>query len=429
MKTKTFIKSLIIYSFILLFVLSPLMGLKTAKADSSSSSGYTTALEDLAGCKEFMEGDFPQVQNDYSVNVITIGESVNKELFIYVYQPSAYSVSLKASSINISTEIGRNLSFKNYKLKHISSEGVYQKYLVEDFNVKTDNVRYYSISSIFRKWDKILDKNTSATNENFISEVVYPVAREYKFETKNGQISYSVQDTEVVTITDKYVGYLEYNEGFFLSYKACRSHFIAFSTDYQIDALMEADVFYVKQDVTLQYYVYTGEDYTYGNESNEYAYLTYTDKVVEEGEGIFGSRYEWERIQSVEEFIENEKLTSEGKEDISNKEWVLRFVETDMQIVNYGNGDGYYKEYTDVKDVTILRLKFMSGDKIYNLGVIDNKQWQEGSKAPDNHISLFENGCNGCNGCNGLDSWVWITLACIGIIIILVKVLKNNGGK
>ena len=429
MKSKTFIKSLIIYSFIILFALTPLLSVKTAKADSSSSSGYTTALEDLAGCKEFMEGDFPQVQNDYSVNVITIGESANKELFIYVYQPSAYSVSLKASSINISTESGDNVDYMNYKLKHISSEGVYQKYKVENFKVQAVKSRCYNISTIFRKFDSTLDKNLKPTNENIISEIAYEVSKEFIAKTNsNGDVEYATKKIDVVTITSRVDGFLQYSNGFKFFPTSCRSHYVAFSTDYNIDDLLEADVYYLPVDVQYSWVPVKGETITRTEGSEKVAKLTYSQTVDHEGSGWFAKDYHWERIQSVNEFISTEDLTENAKAELSDKEWVLRFVETEF---SYFETDvGYNRYYTDITDVTILRLKFRTGLKTYNLGVVDNKGYQPGTARPgNNNTNEFELLDIGCFSCDGVSSWIWITLACIGIIIILVKILKNNGGK
>ena len=63
------------------------------------SGGYTDVLDDLKQMQNFKEEDYPLDENDVSLNVITLAESSDKELFVYVYQPSASYGNLVASYI------------------------------------------------------------------------------------------------------------------------------------------------------------------------------------------------------------------------------------------------------------------------------------------------------------------------------------------
>ena len=285
---------------------------KSVLARAEEVVKYSTALDDLSKSGDFSESNFPKVSNDFSIQIITIAESSDKELFIYVYQPSAYSVKLSASSVNISTGIEDNLSYTNYKLEELSSEGVYQKYLVKDFVVSDDPIRYYNISSIYRPFDSALDEGSPDYNENLTSEKSFNVSKIFTAITENGNVTYSFTKTETVLITDKYVGFLEYSNGFQLLPSWCRSHYVAFSTDYEIEKLLEADVYFVKQDVTYSFVPFKGEEYFYGPSEEKYAYLTYTQEVVHEGTGLFAKTYEWDRIESVSDFVS--KLRSLGAE-------------------------------------------------------------------------------------------------------------------
>ena len=80
-----------------------------------------SVLTDLQKDTAFNIEDYPVNSKDYSLNVIQIAESIDKELYIYVYQPSGVFGSLVASSINISTN---DLNFINYTLciLHISQD-------------------------------------------------------------------------------------------------------------------------------------------------------------------------------------------------------------------------------------------------------------------------------------------------------------------
>lgn len=51
--------------------------------------GYTSVLDDLKKDASFDENKYPVIADDYSLQVMHITESNEKELFVYVYQPSA----------------------------------------------------------------------------------------------------------------------------------------------------------------------------------------------------------------------------------------------------------------------------------------------------------------------------------------------------
>jgi hypothetical protein len=177
------------------------------------------------------------------------------------------------------------------------------------------------------------------------------------------------------------VGLVRYSNGFKLYVSKCDAHFVAFSTDRQIDKLMEADVYFVTQSKTWSFVTFVGESVSYGDKQENYAYLKYTDVSSNSADGLFGKKYTWNRIESAADFVKNEDLTDEGKADVANKQWVLRFYESNYSI---SASTGSTFEYsTIVSEVTILRLKFETDGKVYNLGVVDNKQ--TGDSIPDNN--------------------------------------------
>ena len=363
----------------------------------AQTNGYSEVLYDLGKSKNFNISDYPVRQGDYSLKVITLAESENGELFVYVYQPSGQSKNICASSINISLGTGDELSYKNYKLKLINSEDVFYKYAVEGLTVSLLPERYYSISSIFRPFDESIDKQ--AEDGNKITEVVYEVAKQYCFTSKDGAPYVEVVDIQTIEITDKFVGFVRYSDGFKLYVGACDSHFVAFNTDKPMDKLLEADVYYTSQSYSYSFVTLVGESHTFGEKQDNYAYLTYTDRVEHNGGGLFAGTYAWDRIETVDEFIsENEgwqnvysgaiidvnvgsEITEEGKAALKGKKWVLRFAETGYSLNSgYGSVTSFS---TLVGDVTILRLKFETNGEVYNLGVIDNKQ--TGSDKPVNN--------------------------------------------
>lgn len=347
---------------------------------------YSDVLSDLQSDSDFDINDYPSKVNDYSLQVIQIAESVNGELFVYVYQPSNAIKDLIATSINISTAINDSLYYKNYKLKLLNSNGVFDKYLVQNFTLKGDVLRYYDISSIFRAFDSSIDKGLPDYNENEIEEVAFEVGKLYTATTLNGSVSYFCLDTETILVTDKYVGYIRYSNGFKLYVNKCDSWYVAFSTDKPIDRLIEADVYYVEQDYTwtmITSGVVPTIKESYGDKVEQYVSLKYTDVASNPADGLFSHKYSWNRIEKVSDFIKNEDLTDEAKQDLTNMQWILRFAETDYSMTS----DTYSQlsESKIVSEVSILRLKFETNGEVYNLGVVDNKQTPPEDAPPDNN--------------------------------------------
>lgn len=407
----------------------------TVIAKAKSTITYTNVLEDLQRDSSFSKENYPEKETDYSLQIIQLAESSDKELFVYVYQPSGQLKGLVASSINISTTINDAVSYHNYKLELLNADGVFFKYKVSDFVVKDDAVRYYAITSVYRKWDKTIDPATG--NDNTVTEVNYNVSKQYAFGTINGKPYVNCVDIDTIVVTDKFVGFVRYENGFTLYNSACDSHFVAFNTDKPIDKLLEADVYYTTQSYNWNWTAFVGEKETFGTKQDNYSYLKYTDKVEHTGEGWFAGTYKWDRIQTVDDFISGEnrenifhgavldvkvstKLTESALNELKGKKWVLRFTETAYSFTPDYTGTGsQYSSSTVVGDVTILRLKFETDGITYNLGVIDNKQ--TGGKDPSNStdidVSLNDTG-------KKLAALIMLILAIVLLAPVLPYILK-----
>lgn len=401
-KIHNFVATLfVILFFVFIFFASG--GVATVYAATSSNTLYTNVIDDLKKDSSFKPSNYPENAKDYGLQVIQLAESADKELFIYVYQPSGQTKNFTACSVNISTTINDNISFINYKLQKLNSNGVFFKYKVSDFTVKTEPTRYYAISSIYRPFDESIDK--PASDGNTVTEVNYNVSKQYCFGEINGKPYVNCVDIETIVVTDKFVGFVRYKDGFKLYVGACDSHFVAFNTDKPIDKLLEADVYYTMQKYSWSVVPLQGEKETFGEKSENYAYLKYTDKVEHTGGGLFAGTYKWDRIETTQQFIaENDltqnvysgaiidvsvanKITDEGKAALQGKKWVLRFAETSYSLSGYPSTGSTFENTTLVGDVTILRLKFETDGITYNLGTIDNKQ--TGSDKPINS-EIFE---------------------------------------
>ena len=418
--------------FVVLFVITAFAsgGIATVYAADSATTVYTDVLNDLKKDTSFNTDNYPENKDDYSLKLIQLAESSDKELFVYVYQPSGQTKKLSASSINISTTINDNISYLNYKLQLLNSNSVFFKYKVTDFTVKSEPTRYYAITSIYRPFDESIDKQASVGNK--ITEVNYAVNKQYCFGEINGKPYVNCVDIETIVVTDKFVGFVRYKDGFKFYVGACDSHFVAFNTDKPIDKLLEADVYYITQEYSWMFATGVGERETFGDKEDKYAYLKYTDKVEHSGGGLFSGTYKWDRIETTQQFIaENDltqnvysgaiidvkvanKITDEGKVALQGKKWVLRFAETSYSLSGYPSTGSTFENTTLVGDVTILRLKFETDGITYNLGTIDNKQTggQDPINREDYNIVI-----------NNRGKWILSIIALILLLVICTPIL------
>lgn len=362
---------------------------------------YSDVLDDLSVDKKFNSDDYPINQTDFSLQVIQIAESTDNELLIYVYQPSA-GFNLMATTISLSTTINSGISPTLYYLEYLSSNGVFFKYRVKDFSVAIDNaVRYYEIYEIHRKWNSKYD--VSSGNDNTIDEVAFPVGKQWSFGSVNGNSFVECHNVDYIIIEDFYVGFCRYYDGYsplaFAEYTDC--HVVAFSTDRRIDTLVSARVSFFTQSC-----VNEDGDIKVGSSEYKIIDLSKNDVVTSDSDRWLANKYQWNRIQTVDEFLAQEtdnavfqyensfvslSVTSTLKDSciaaLKNMQWVLRFYETPF-VDSSNMGAGYYKvESTRISQVTILRLEFITDGVTYNLGVVANKQ--TGSDSPMND-SVFD---------------------------------------
>ena len=320
---------------------------QVAFATDSNSGEYSNVLDDLKKDSMFDTKNYSVVPNDYSLKIIQLAESSSNELFVYVYQPCGKQ-EMRASSINISTSSSLDIKPLNYKLKYVNSNGVFFKYVVEGITVSKAEARYYGVTSIYRPFNKDYgDKD--AGNGNTVSEVPFSISKEYRFSTVNGNPVTATVDIETIEITDKFVGFVRYDSGYILHTEACDSHFVAFDTDKPIDRLVEADVAWVQQ-------VHRKADRSdstpyFGEPSNETKTLSEDDETVHfKGGGLLAGSYQWDRIQTIDEFIGSvdlsqnvyhgaiinvsvaSKINEADKQALKNKKWVLRFVDTKYDV-------------------------------------------------------------------------------------------------
>lgn len=391
---------------------------------------YTSATEDLRKAENFDPSYYPVKENDYTISLIQIAESKDKELLVYTYQPAA-DERITASSINVSRTSELNVTPQNYYLTLLSREGVFCKYVVKDFKVSDEPTRYYAIPSIFRSWVNDIDGDQSGSQT--VTEKSFEVAEQFRFGTLNGKAYVERKKIDVITVTSKFVGFVRYKDGFSLYPTHCDSHFVAFDTDRQIDKLLEADVFFVSQPYKYFNYVAGKKEYDFANQTSETVSLKCEQTGDYTTSGLFAKSYSWKRIASVNDFLAEEQtetlysgavinvtsgnsFTDEAKAELQKQKWVLRFKETDYSVTYHKNSSLYVTDGTLIGDVTILRLKFVTDGITYNLGVVDNKQ--TGGTDPVNNIETKI-------GLNSTFSWILFFVLIVVLLIVLLPFLPT----
>lgn len=423
----------------------------------AATTRYSDVLQDLQQDSAFNIKDYPADNNDKKLKLIQVAESTDGELLIYVYLPCVRTYDLRASSINISryADNAPETSFKNYRLEFCNSYGTLYKYKVIGFDIQKTTQRVYNVSNILRPFDKLIDEKPG--NDNTVSEIPNAVGQCWTATTENGNVTYSMTYSDVIEIKNKYVGYVDYNDGVNIGWTvtkgATSAHFVAFSTDKPMDKLKSASLTFNERQVTCKectnfhlFHKYGDRyEFIYGkttaHEPNPLT-LHYTQKASNQGGGNIkpGIKYTWDRIQTTQEYLSDKTesgitFTKEGTGGFDNTQWVLNFYETSVTkeaplISGIGSNNDLDVKYTEISDVMILELEFEYQGITYKLGAVDNKQ--SGSQKPigsnedqDKTPGFWE------RVLQWLKSFWWvIPVGVLGLVIVslLIKRLCKNTG-
>ena len=415
----------------------------------AATTKYSNVLDDLKRDSTFNIANYPAINDDYSLKVIQVAESIDGELFVYVYQPAAKSKLLIANSINMAlsekitnedtsyTPTGEEFSGEGfggwadgghggggfrprpnslntvsavseptatptelYSLKLLSSQGVFAKYRVNSIKVSEDTKRYYNLTSIYRDWDITIDEE--ADNDNVIGKVAFKVSQLWTATTTDEGVIYECKEIETVKLTSQMIGMRRYNDGFqFDGTKSCDSHYIAFTCDHKIDKLISADV----EFSTRTYKTLAGSGTTYSARVPHRVSLFNYQVAGNDGSGWFGKKEDWHRMTTVKEFSREVELTADEKQTLSKYDWILNFYESEYK--NEAGGKdvlisgllpfGFIWTIINactttgelVFDVSLLRLEFKYDGQIYNLGVVSDVQTGTNKPTNNDKFDLF----------------------------------------
>ena len=354
----------------------------TASADVL---GYSNVLTDLRIDKTFKTVDYPANDNDYSIQVIHIAEGVNGELFVYTYQPCRASKKYKAKYINMSLEnpVNKDIKYSLYSLTWLNGEGVFDKYIVNNFTVSDTVDRYYNIATIYRPYDDTVDDKSEAVDT--IQCKGFAVGQYWHTYYYNDDLCYESKKIDVVEIDITATGSVRYPEGFYLDQffveKNTDSHYVAFSIkNYTVDQIIDADITYRVK--TYGYYEYFSP-YSYREDLQMdmpiYSeFLSSTDVGSNDGGGWFGKKYKWHRITDTNTFIQNvrddlgEDFSEEELNGLKQSQFVFRFKETSYSETWAYDASSRYGHYSICDNIGVLRLHFISDNKTYNLGCVSD---------------------------------------------------------
>ena len=386
-----------IFSLFFILVLSFTFIIISYEVNLKASDLYTDVLDDLRQDDDFDINNYPTVLfNDYINNnndlditndiqymsVISVAESDNDELFIYVYKPLINEYDLKALKISLSEEkrVGYEANGLHlFELELLSSYGVFEKYKVLDFQVSDESERYYNIVAIYREYSLNLDDEIDDTITNAISE---NVGQQYVFYYLNDKYICEMQTFETLDINVKLTDYITFYDGFSLNnllgnYSEGRLFYIVFDLeDYIAKRIIDADLTFNHRVVSKEYSI-TG-NVNYGDWVEEYITLYDTDTASYTPDGILTDTITWNRISSASNFKSNfEKQDIVFTDDVinilNNSQWVFAFYESKNTLsTTGGSSSGTSKlNYEEVEDIAILRIHFLNNDgKFYNLGVV-----------------------------------------------------------
>lgn len=361
---------------------------KAEETTTETESIYTDVLEDLSKDSRFSVDNYPVNNDVYKLEVIQIAESSSRELFVYVYQSYTENAYI-FTEIRIATpKVNTEYTVKDYSLTLLSKDGVLYKYRVDGLAVSADAVRYYDIVNLSKPYKEDLE------NGNVIETVSYAINQSWTAISLNGTVEYRMTELETIRITDKYVGFVRYDDslnGLMGNFSSIDSHFVAFSTDKPIDKILEADISYSIQNVVETYGLFGKEYYDYSTSQRITQTITSEDKYSKTEELLWWkTEYEFYRISTVEQFLKDEnreiiyrqglidvpeqyKMTDEGIEALKGKQWVFRFYESEYFKRLTNDYQLNRTEWSIVSEITVLRLKFDMSGETYNLAVVDNK--------------------------------------------------------
>ena len=377
---------------------------------------YSNVLDDLENDPTFDAATYPAKPDDVSVQLIQIAESEDGQLFLYVYQPANDTIDLKCTSVSISVGFssnGQGLDPKLYDLILVSTEGVFDKYLVNGFSLPGQAERYYNIVSLYREFNAAVDPESDKTEYKDTVCKSYAVGQQWCAYTLNDKIIYEMNTFSTVELEITMSSVVKVNGGIqfgglFGYSESVESHFIVFNCEqYQIKHIYDSTIFCKSREYQQNGYLWglwEGDRKYPDGEAFSEEYIKLSDKelpIIVEAPGLASKEYTFNRIMTVAEFKEN--LQNEGvsyDEDavsqLKDDQWVFSYLETPFVNLDYSTegaapGGIIYKFSGTEAVATILQIHFMDvNGNTYDLGVVSDTVKSTGTLGEGGGVDLEE---------------------------------------
>lgn len=413
----------------------------------------TSVFDDLSRDPTFNFDNYPENKKDHSLQLIQLAESFTGDLYLYVYSPTKREgLPLIANSVRIGIEgeSDGDVSYHDYNLIRLSDHGCITKYLVDYFKISSREERVYRIVSLSRLFLSEYD-GVNTNHERYIS---FDVNQVWTVSEGDNTLSYTCQEMQSALITDKVLGYVPFLHTIDGATKFYQdSHFVAFNTDIPIDHLLGIKVSY-KGTYYDEYrsgnfppfskekiYSFSDEKWIYSDDSNQTTSSEYLFWKI-------GKDRVWDSIRSSSDFISNlgdsDYYIESGEDLLANTSWVVDYVNTDRNFTSYATVLDHL-QYATINSMTILQLYYEVGGYTYNIGVIDNFNFEPPEQdvvikpKPGSDVALdtsfidalmaavdkFLNEARAAfDGFKQVLGWSLLALAGMGVVILVVSFVK-----
>ncbi len=427
-----------------------------AAESAASSETYSTVLSDLHKDPDFDQNDYPGDIDDNTVSVIQIAESLENELFVYVYQPADdfYDIVVREISLydNFSPDPvdRRDPDVSYYDLELVSTSGVFDKYLVKDYTVSDEAYRYYNIVGLYTDVIAGFNDMIGGVVGGTVNYAGYSVGQQWCLYWYNDVLYYEMNTFDFVSLDIKHSGTIDVSSGvnIFGGYYDEDDYINYVCFDFAREQGYYAEHIY-DATVTYDLYSYYLESYLYDFSPEPEEEVLYNQKVkltdtavhtFESDYGLFTREYKWNEIQNSADFLsqideQGIELIDESKNAIRNSQWVFCFLVTE----EWSNvlGDWTYISKQWVENVNIIQIHFLNFDgKIYNLGAVTRytatpDDVVDGAGGPssvgvvlDNTLKKIENFVNKLisDGTSVFEKILQVVLLFVGVVIILVLI-------
>lgn len=416
------------------------------RAESDQLVEYSSVYDDLV--KLNVENLHFYQQGLVSENrLITLSESEDKDVFIYVYR---INNSLIYNRVDLSVSDSRESEqFRSFDLVEVSSEDYIVKYLIKDVSFNSYVKRRYAVRQIYNTNTQNTLGDTIAVSLEFL------VAKndENVFQMQTNTLKSVVLDG-ISAFQLNYTG-ISGDPGMFTrKYHFNQRYFRAFNTSYPLEDILRVDV-------EINYKIYSGltnigYDLTDQNGDklrynlNSSKNFTNNPNIVDMGVQYISIEPSTVNYSVIKPWFftkavcsyNNIQRTKDDTTDLTDKvreyEWIITYMNN--PIIGYMNGSPgnlYWNvnNFVDVETATILTMKVMEYGEIIDLVTIDARHSNSGNETEDPRLTLWQQIIkafkNIIDGNADISDWflailtILVTLIIIWIIAFVFKIFSG----